>query len=286
MSCPDCFRGGVATGIPSGTTKQLHGVKTYIASPPPAQSQSGSTPPTTTAPRNESAIILFTDAFGHLLPNNFLLADALAAKTKLEVLVPDIIPGGGMSPSVIPLLDAFTAPDAGLLAKTWALLRAMVHVIPFFMRASPQSGKSTGPCKEYARAVRSSLPGSAKLGIAGYCWGGYQALFIARQATEESTTVDAVFIAHPAKYEAAQAEEAVAKGVKLSFAHAEQDMSLPMSKVEETRKLLERKEGFEVRVYEGCAHGFAVRANPGKEREGEAAGEALGQVSGWFGKWL
>ena len=83
-----------------------------------------------------------------------------------------------------------------------------------------------------------------------------------------------------------QAEEAVGKGVKLSFAHAGEDMSLPMGKIEETRKALQGKEGFEVRVYEGCAHGFAVRANPAKEQEREAAGEALEQVAQWFGKWL
>jgi dienelactone hydrolase len=277
MSCPDCFRGGVATGTPRGTTKPLHGYSTYIASPP---SQEG----TSTTTKNNSTILLFTDAFGHLLPNNFLLADALSAKTNLTVLVPDIIPGGGMSPAVIPLMDTFSSPGAGALSKAWAFGRAMVHVIPFFMRASPQSEKSTVPCVEYARAVKKQLPAGAKLGIAGYCWGGYQALHIARQGAE--SLPDAIFVAHPAKYEAAQAEEAVANGVKVCFAHAGEDMSLPMVKIEETKKALEGKEGFEMRVYEGCAHGFAVRANPAKEREGEAAGEALGQAGGWFGKWL
>ena len=277
MSCPDCFRGGVATGTPCGTTKELHGFSTYIASPP---TQSG--PPT--AAKNAPTIIVFTDAFGYLLPNNFLLADALAAKTGFTVLVPDIIPGGGMSPTVIPLMDNFASPDAGVLSKAWAFVRAMVHVIPFFMRASPQSEKSTIPCVKYARAVKKDLPAGAKLGIAGYCWGGYQALNIARQATE--SLPDAIFIAHPAKYEAAHAEEAVGKGVKLSFAHAGEDMSLPMKKIEETKKALDGSEAFDLRIYEGCAHGFAVRANPAKEREGEAAGEALEQVAKWFGRWL
>ena len=276
MSCPDCFRGGVATGTPSGTTKELHGFNTYIASPPTQEA-------TAIAAKNASTIILFTDAFGHLLPNNFLLADALAAKTGLTVLVPDIIPGGGMSPAVIPLMDTYSSPDADAPAKAQAIEQAMVHVTPFFKRASPESETSTLPCLEYARTVKKDLPVGAKLGLAGYCWGGYQALHIAR-GTESLT--EAIFIAHPAKYEAAHAEEAVAKGVKVSFAHAGEDMSLPMSKIEETERVVGAREGFELRVYEGCAHGFAVRANPAKEREGEAAGEALGQVGGWFGRWL
>ncbi|OSS50115.1 hypothetical protein B5807_05190 [Epicoccum nigrum] len=277
MSCPDCFRGGVATGTPSGTTKELHGFSTYIASPPTQEA-------TSTTAKSAPTIIFFTDAFGHLLPNNFVLADALAAKTGFTVLVPDIIPGGGMSPTVIPLMDTFSSPDAGALTKAWAFARAMVHVIPFFRRASPQSEKSTVPCVDYAHAVKKNLPVGAKLGIAGYCWGGYQALNIARQATESLT--DVIFVAHPAKYEAAQAEEAVGKGVKLSFAHAGEDMSLPISKIEETKKALDGSQAFDLKVYEECAHGFAVRANPAKEREAKAAEEALEQAAKWFEKWL
>ncbi|KAJ4330073.1 hypothetical protein N0V87_010333, partial [Didymella glomerata] len=79
---------------------------------------------------------------------------------------------------------------------------------------------------------------------------------------------------------------AVEKGVKVSFAHAAEDMSLPMAKVDETKRVMEGKEGFELKVYEGCAHGFAVRATPGKEKEAKAADEALQQAVEWFKKWL
>jgi dienelactone hydrolase len=41
-----------------------------------------------------------------------------------------------------------------------------------------------------------------------------------------------------------------------------------------------------LKVYEGCAHGFAVRATPGKEKEAKAADEALQQAVEWFKKWL
>lgn len=268
MSCPDCFRGGVAVGTPSGTTESLHGFKTYIAKPQ--------------TPTKKSTIILYTDAFGHLLPNNFLLADALSAKTGLTVLVPDIIPGGGMSPTILPLMDTFSSPDTGVLGKAWAIGRAMVHVIPFFMRASPQSEKCTEPCLQYAKAVRNELPEGGKLGVAGYCWGGFQALHCAKRGG----LIDAVYIAHPSKFEAIQAVEAVNGGAKVSFAHAEEDMALKMAVVEETKQALEGNEAFELRVYEGCVHGFAVRATPGKEKEATAADEALEQAVAWFGRWL
>ncbi|KAF2629668.1 alpha/beta-hydrolase [Macroventuria anomochaeta] len=275
MSCPDCFRGGAATGTPNGTTKMLHGFKTYIASPPSLSP----------SPSN-STIILYTDAFGHHLPNNLLLADALSTSTGLTVLVPDIIPGGGMSPAILPFMDTFSSPAAGVLSKAWAIGRAMVHVIPFFMRASPQSEQCTASCLEYARKVKEELGDGGKVGVAGYCWGGYQALYIARQEREGQKVVDAVFVAHPARFEPAHASDAVDKGVKVSFAHAGDDMALPMGKVEETKSALEGSKGFEIRVYEGCVHGFAVRATPGKEREASAADEALRQAVEWFEKWL
>lgn len=188
-----------------------------------------------------------------------------------------------MSPAILPLMDTFASPDASALAKAWAMGRAMVHVVPFFMRASPQSEKSTSACLEYARAVKKTLSQGAKLGVAGYCWGGYQGLYIARM---EKELVDAVFVAHPAKFEAVHAVEAVGKGGKISFAHAGEDMSLPMSKIEQVEKQLAGNEAFDLKVYEGCAHGFAVRASPGKEKEAKAAHEALEQVVKWFEKWL
>ncbi|KAF3046046.1 hypothetical protein E8E12_010632 [Didymella heteroderae] len=261
----NCFRGGAATGTPSGEHQQLHGHKTYIAKPKDSTSK--------------STIILYTDAFGHLLPNNMLLSDALAQATGFTVLCPDIIPGGGMSPSLLPLMDTFTSPSSSYLSKAIAIARAMTHVIPFFARAGPNKPASMGPCVEYAQAVRKALGEGGKLGCVGYCWGGFQALNIARQ---EEKIADAVFVAHPAKFEPAQVVSAVHKGVDVSFAHAGDDMSLSMAKIDETKKLMEGKEGFELRVYEGCVHGFAVRATPGKEKEAKAADEALQQAVEWF----
>ncbi|KAJ4381277.1 hypothetical protein N0V86_003626 [Didymella sp. IMI 355093] len=270
MSCPDCFRGGAATGTPSGSYEQLHGYKTYIAKP-------GST-------TSKSNIILYTDAFGHQLPNNLLIADALSQQLAATVLVPDIIPGGPMSPAILPLMDTFTSPTSSYVSKALAMARAMVYVIPFFARAAPQKPASTVPCEQFARAVRQDAGEEAKLGLVGYCWGGFQALHLA--GLRGAKLADAVFIAHPAKYEPQHVRLAVENGVPVSFAHAALDMSLPTAKIDETRTLMDGKEGFELSVYEGCVHGFAVRATPGKEKEAEAADQALQQAVTWFKRWL
>lgn len=188
-----------------------------------------------------------------------------------------------MSPSVLPLLDTFSSPSASYLSKGLAVARAMVYVIPFFARAAPDKPASTTPCVAYAKAVKQELGDGGKVGCVGYCWGGFQSLNIAGL---EERIADAVFVAHPAKYQPEQMVSAVEKGVKVSFAHAGEDMSLPMAKVDETKKIMEGKEGFEIGVYEGCVHGFAVRATPGKEKEAKAADEALNQATEWFKKWL
>jgi dienelactone hydrolase len=271
MSCPDCFRGGAATGTPSGSYQHLHGHKTYIAKPP--------SPSTTT-------IILYTDAFGHLLPNNLLLADALSHHLAATLLVPDIIPGGPMSPAILPLMDTFTASSSSYASKALAMARAMAYVIPFFARAAPQKPASTAPCEQFARAVRRDAGQAAKLGLVGYCWGGFQALRIAGLDLSGARLADAVFVAHPASYEPRHVGLAVENGVPVSFAHAALDMRLPMAKIDETRKLMDGKEGFELSVYEGCVHGFAVRAMPGSEKAAEAADQALQQAVAWFKRWL
>lgn len=42
----------------------------------------------------------------------------------------------------------------------------------------------------------------------------------------------------------------------------------------------------QVEVYENCAHGFAVRVDPNKQDENEAAERALEQAVGWFRRYL
>jgi hypothetical protein len=110
MSCAACFAGASATGTPTGTTADLHGLQTYTATP------------TASIPR--ATIILYTDAFGLRLPNTLLLADALAARTRARVLVPDIIPGGGMAPGVLELTDTVLDAGASALSRAGAIARA------------------------------------------------------------------------------------------------------------------------------------------------------------------
>jgi hypothetical protein len=96
MACPDCFKGTIHQGEPSGSEETIHGVLTYVTSPASTTSK--------------STIIFITDAFGFNLVNNKLLADYYATKTGIRILLLDIIPGGGVPLTTLALTEAVSTP--------------------------------------------------------------------------------------------------------------------------------------------------------------------------------
>jgi dienelactone hydrolase len=286
MSCPSCFTGAIRTGTPQGTTSTLHGLRTYIASPP-----------TTTSLPSTSTIILLTDAFGFNLPNSFLLADHYASRTGFTVLTPDWIPGGGVPLTTLSLMEIMMAspPWYSIFShfkRLLAFLRVMTIIIPFSLRI--KSAPTT--ILSYARAVRASLPAGGKLGVVGICVGGMHSTQLCKEGAVEGGSerlIDAQFCAHPAGLKLPDdVIEAITKfKVPYSFAIGDRDF-LKLEKVHELQASLrekvgtEEEGGYEVRVYEGCGHGFAVRASEEKKIEDEAAEEAAGQAVEWFKKYL
>lgn len=177
-------------------------------------------------------------------------------------------------------------------------MRLAGYFIPFLMRANPS--KCMPAVLEYARNVKKDLPEGGKLGICGYCWGGYQSTALcAEPAVAGGTTrlIDAQFCAHPSALSVpTMIVDAVTKfKVPYSLAHADLDFGLPTKKIEETEAILRQKVGggngeqgcnYEVRVYKDCHHGFAARAKPGDNVEAKGAEDACDQAVDWFNKWL
>jgi dienelactone hydrolase len=292
MSCPDCFRGGKATGDPKGTLTTLHGVSTYVAGPAPSSPSA-------------STIIFYTDAFGLGLVNNKLLADAYAAATGFHVLVPDIIPGGPMTPYVFERLDVVMEPVPvwnlwGWLVRGWNLAVALRYAVPFLLRANPSYAKCYAPCLEYARQVRRAMDPGAKLGVAGFCWGGYQSINLCKEATEAGGSerlIDAEFCAHPSRLKLPDdvVNAVLAFKTPVAIAHSTQDMSLKNEEMLKTEAALREKTGegegeggfqWQIKYYEEVPHGFAVRAREGNEKDEAAADEAKAQAIEWFKRWL
>jgi dienelactone hydrolase len=283
MSCSDCFKGVVRFGKPNGIEKTLHGVRTYVAGNPDLQS---------------SAIIFITDAFGFNLINSKLLADVYASKTQFTVLVPDIIPGGGVPIKSLALMESMSTPVSwwnvvGHLRRFFTLVRMMTIFIPFALRT-----KNVFPSiLSYARSVKADLPAGRKLGAAGFCWGGLQTTKLAQESAidcRNTQLLNAHFVAHPAGL---KVPKDIVNGIRqfnvpFSMAIGDQDMILSKEKVEEIEADLrtefteDSQHNYEIKMYADCGHGFAVRADAKKKLEDDASEQAMEQAVSWFKTYL
>jgi dienelactone hydrolase len=282
MACANCFTGTVHTGTPRGILVALHGYNTYITPPPSPAS-----------PKPTSAILFLPDFFSHRLINNKLLADRYAAATGITVYFPDIVRNGGVDPSWMPVFEPLmdTSGTVPWWRKVWLYLQ-IVPLLPMMVFGG--ADRSFGEVRRFARAIKGDLAEGAKLGVAGFCWGGFGAV---RLCAEEGLDgkgklVDAVFTGHPSQLKAPGdfVEAVKVAKVPLSVAVAESDPMFNRSKAEEVEAVLRRegvedgKDGvnYEFKVYE-APHGFCVRL---KESDGEDAAAAEQQAVEWFKRYL
>ncbi|KAJ4857159.1 dienelactone hydrolase family domain-containing protein [Trichoderma breve] len=263
MSCPDCFRGTIHEGTPKGKEETIHNVLTYVATPE-------------TVSTSNSKIIFITDVFGFNLVNNKLLADKYAAATGCEVLVPSVIPGD----------------LGGQTKRAGAAFKAATIFAPFAVRTRNAYPKLLN----FSRDVKASLPPGAKLAVAGFCWGGMHSTKLTAEPAEQGGNVslfDAHFVAHPAGLKTPDDFSAAANKFKvpISLAIGDLDMLLSKDKIDAIESSLKESYGekpgdFEVKTYSSCKHGFAVRADPKRAVEDEAAMQAAAQATNWFKKYL
>ena len=74
-----------------------------------------------------------------------------------------------------------------------------------------------------------------------------------------------------------------------SLAVAAADPQFDATRAKETERMLKEERGLkevEVRVYEGVNHGWTTRADLNDEVQKKARDDAVGQVVGWFEKYL
>jgi dienelactone hydrolase len=252
MSCPDCFKGGVhhEHGTATGKEETLYGKNCYIASAPASST-------------SKSAILFLTDAFGLDLINNKLLADKYAAQTGFKVVVPDIIPGGPAPIYLMNTMYEVTAPVAwldiwGQLRRISAIFVAITTMVPFIYRAAPAGAYPH--VLTFARAMRADLPAGAKMGVAGFCWGGFGSTKLCTETAVEGGSeklIDAQYCGHPSGLTVPDMIlDAVSKlKVPYSMAIGSEDFALGKAQVLQTEAALKQKVGepeennYEIRSY-------------------------------------
>jgi hypothetical protein len=92
------------------------------------------------------------------------------------------------------------------------------------------------------------------------------------------------FLAHPSFV---QEEELCAITGPLSIAAAERDDIFPVTKRHESEDILKRtKQAFQINLFSGVEHGFAIRSDPRIKTQQFARTQAFLQALAWFGNHL
>ncbi|OJA14739.1 hypothetical protein AZE42_03191 [Rhizopogon vesiculosus] len=267
MSCPDCNRGSILEGKPTGLFTEIHGVKAYLAS----------------GAHQSRAIILLSDVFGLPLVNSHLLADKFSKELSCDVWIPDLFDGqppldvDGMTqdlmqkrPGIWPLWDKIK----------FIFMIGLPRIGIFFRsRASVVDPRTT----TFIQMIREQRK-YEKVGAVGYCFGGSLGVRLA-----SLDIIDSLVVCHPG---AVSEAEINAINCPTSWVCAEDDMSFSPTIRNKAEALLEIRKGkgnyvdYEFVDYKGTVHGFACRPHLEFPDVKEAFEESINQTVKWFEKTL
>ncbi|KAK0660248.1 Protein AIM2 [Lasiodiplodia hormozganensis] len=197
----------------------------------------------------ENAVLIITDIFGHEFINVQLLADQFAANGYF-VAIPDLFNG-----------------DA-----------APVDMPPSFELPKWLAGHGKDQVDPIVDAVIKELKGKLgvkRLGAAGYCFG---AKYVVRFLKDNQ--IDVGYLAHPSFVDA---DELKAIQGPVSISAAETDSIFPAPKRRESEDILvDIKATYQINLFSGVSHGFAVRGDLSQRQIKWAKEQAFYQAVAWF----
>ncbi|KAK3985056.1 Alpha/Beta hydrolase protein [Cladorrhinum sp. PSN332] len=281
--CKDCFTGTLRDDAePQGTEEVIHGFKTYVArpSPPPSEnaSEAGTTSQSTTSP---NVIVYIPDAFGWQTKHARILADTYASRVNCLVYLPDFMAGTSLSESFLDTKDT----SLSLLSKLLKYVRLAPGVLFFLLRN--YRGASRPRILSFLRSIR---PEFERIGVAGFCWGGMHSILLTHDTPQnkldDKFLVDCAFSAHPGMLSVPKDVQAVSQ--PLSVANGDDDEFMGREKMGVLMRVLEEKGGekYQVVVYQGAKHGFAVRGDYSDPKQREQREGSEDQAVRWFGRWF
>uniref|UniRef100_A0A093VEC5 Protein AIM2 n=1 Tax=Talaromyces marneffei PM1 TaxID=1077442 RepID=A0A093VEC5_TALMA len=213
----------------------------------------------TSYPENKStnyAVLILTDVIGHKFNNAQLIADQFAANGYF-VFMPDLFHG-----DPVPLNRG---PDF-VLAK-WLEGHGAERVDPIVEASITE--------------LREKYKVKVKIAAVGYCFG---AKYVVRHLHPKQNKIDVGYVAHPSFVEA---DELKAIGGPFSISAAETDTIFPTEKRHESEIILkETGLPYQINLYSGVVHGFAVRADLSDRVAKYAKENAFLQAVEWFEEYL
>ncbi|CAI7586717.1 unnamed protein product [Penicillium manginii] len=209
-------------------------------------------PPTKTT----RAILFLTDVIGHRFINAQLIADQLAANGYL-VVMPDLFHNDPVPlnrPANYDLMAWLNGPPGHLPPRVDPVVKAVLA------------------------EMRENM-GCERIGAVGYCFGAKYAVRFLRPGD-----VDVAYVAHPSFVDA---DELAGIRGPLSIAAAETDAIFPAAKRHESEGILVKTgQAYQINLFSGVEHGFAVRADITKPVVRFAKESAFTQAVVWFNQHL
>ncbi|KAL4863388.1 hypothetical protein BDV12DRAFT_189733 [Aspergillus spectabilis] len=244
-----CFQGVKHEGSASGEIIKFGDIEVYVKSPEDSSTERG--------------ILLLSDVFGHRFINSQLIADQLAANGYF-VVMPDLFAGDSVALEEAASID-FTKWMNGGYSDT----------------KRPHLPPTIDPIVEACIVEMRTKYNIKNLGAIGYCFGSKYAIRFLKAA---EIRVDVAFIAHPSFIDR---EELEAIAGPLAISAAEKDPIFPYAKRRESEEILEGLgTPYEITLYGGVEHGFAVRGVANDRRVQFAKEGSFHQVVRWFGEYL
>ncbi|WEJ96738.1 hypothetical protein PSN45_004281 [Yamadazyma tenuis] len=180
-----------------------------------------------TGEESKQILVIMTDIFGYKLNNVLLVADNLAKQGNFKVLIPDILNN-----------DIFV--EGG-------------DIHAWFPSHTPNT---TGPIVEgFLKGLRQQQ-NPTFLGGIGYCFG---AKYVIPYLTKDGL-LDAGAVAHPS-FLTLEEIEGIEKPILISTSVIDQSFTVELRRA--TEDILTKKEGlkWQLGIYSGCSHGYAVRGD-------------------------
>ncbi|KAJ5663030.1 hypothetical protein N7507_003761 [Penicillium longicatenatum] len=242
-----CYQGVKHVGQPTGSLSMLHDFEVYTSLPP--------------ADPKEYGLVILTDIIGHRLVNAQLIADQFAMSGYV-VLMPDLFFG-----------------DAVPLDKPGAFDMNKWRTRGYHPQGVNHLPETVDPVVEACLYELRTTYGCKKIGAIGYCFGGK---YVVRHL--QSGKADVGYTAHPSHVDASELK---AIEGPLAIAAAETDKIFPAAKRHETEAILkETNLPYQINLYSGVNHGFAVRGDPAIPDVGFAKRSAFIQAVEWLNEHL
>ncbi|KAK1034251.1 hypothetical protein LTS16_015592 [Friedmanniomyces endolithicus] len=276
----ECIKGTIHNGTPQGKEEMLHGLNTYVIG-------------NRTNPR--AIVVMYSDIFGLLLPNNKLIADSYAKSGDYLIYLPDFFKGDPVGLRLADLLIPVDAAKQSTLGKYTGLLASGPSFMMWMGRH--KAGPTDDICQDFLRELRRATPRERKIGMVGFCWGGKYAIRAGLEASmieidgAKRPLVDAVVALHPSNLILPTDVEAPVVPVTFGWGQEDSQVSIETKGKVEGIHAGDRKGGRVVpemvhKVYKPGRHGFAVRGNPDDAQERKCLEDSTTQVLEWFGKYL